>query len=132
MTDTLPKRPRGLRTFCAILLGIGIVNLGTALRTLQMSADYSALHVSFPPALQAIFGLGWGLGFIWASRAVWSLRNGSGRTVLLLVGAYGGYQVIWWRVFVRSDYALVRWPFAVLVVVLFVASVYWYISQLSI
>ncbi len=123
------KRPRGLRWLCMGLVSVGLVNGVAALRTAQLAPDYLALGVSFPPVLGVVWGLVWGAAFLWGAGRLWRLRNGSRRQVLVLVGAYGGLQALWWRVFARSDYAVQRWPFAVLLTALLVALVFWYLTR---
>jgi hypothetical protein len=123
------QRPRGLRWLCAALAGVGLVNLGTALRTMQFASAYAALAVAFPPVLQVVLSLEWGIGFLWGAWRLWRLRNGSDRWVLVLVGVYGLCQIVWWRSFARSDYALARWPFAALGTVLLAAWVWRYLRR---
>lgn len=123
------RRPRGLRWLCVGLAAAGVVNLITAVRAVQFAGDYAALGVDFPASAQAIFGLIWGSGLLWAAVLVWRHRNGSRRWVLLLVVVYALTQIGWWRLFVRTDYGMLRWPFAVLLTVLLVAWIIWYLNR---
>ena len=127
--ETPSFRPRGLRWLSIGLAAAGVVNLVTALRAAQLADDYAALGVSFLPPFQVILGLGWGIGLLWAAVQLWRRRNGSLRWVLLLIVGYALAQIVWWRVFVRSDYGLIRWPFAVLVTALLVAWIIWYLTR---
>lgn len=124
-----PHRPRGLRWLCAGLVAAGGVNLMTALRAVQLADDYAALGVDFPAPVQVVWGLVWGIGLLWAAAQLWQRRNGSPRRVLLLVVGYALAQIGWWRLFVRADYGLIRWPFAVLLTALLVAWIIWYLNR---
>jgi hypothetical protein len=128
-TPTAHKRPVAFHGLCLGLFGVGVVNLGVAVRGVQSGADYAALGISFIFPLQVLAGLAWGVGFLWAAWRLWRLRGGAVRQATLTVGAYGLFQVIWWRVFARSDYALGRWPFALLITALLVALVVWYLTR---
>ena len=123
------RRPRGLRWLCAGLVLAGGVNLITAVRAVLLAGDYAALGVDFPASVQAIFSLAGGIGLLWAADQLWRPRNGSPRRVLLLVVVYALAQIGWWRVFVRADDGLLRWPFAVLLTVLLVAWIIWYLNR---
>lgn len=114
---------------CAVLVAIGAAQVITGLRALWLAADYAALGASFPPALLALFSGLWGVGFVAAAWRLWRLRNDARRWVLVIVGAYGVTQAVWWRLFIRSEYGLMRWPFAVALTALAVAVVAWYLSR---
>lgn len=127
-TDTLinnrpARRTLGLTAICLILLGVGLANLLSAVRYLFDGATLAALGVRVPVGLAVLAGLGWGIALVGLALALWLGRNLSVRAVFLLVGAYGVFQVIWWRAFVVADYALIRWPFAVVIMVLFAGGV---------
>jgi hypothetical protein len=127
-TSILSKYPFGFRWLCLLLAGIGLVNLGLAVRMGQLTAAPPS-GLSFLPVWLAVFSLGWGFSFVWGAWRLWRLRNGSPRMVLVLVGAYGVFQVIWWRLFVQADYALARWPFASLVMFGFAGGLVWYLTR---
>ena len=122
-------RPRGLWIISVGLLITAAANVVTALRALQWGAAYAASGVTFPPLLPVITGLGWAVACGWSAWRLWRLRNGAARLVLLLLGIYALYQAIWWRVFIRADYARQRWPFAVLMMVLVWAALAWYLQR---
>jgi hypothetical protein len=124
-----PRRPRGLCWLCAGLVAAGGANLVTALRAVRFADDYAALGVDFPAPVQVVWGLAWGIGLLWAALQLWRHRNGSLRWVLLVVVGYALAQIGWWRLFVRADYGLIRWPFAVLLTVLLVAWIIWYLNR---
>ncbi len=128
-SQTQYKRPRGLRWLCAGLAIIGVLDLVAGLRVMRTATGYIALGVSFPPALAAILQVGWGATFLYVAYGLWRLRNRARREGFLLIGVYSAFEIIWWRVFARSDYALVRWPFAVLAVALLVILAYWYLNR---
>lgn len=126
---SLPERPGSLRWLCLGLAAAGAINLGAAVRTAQLTPDYTALGVTFPPVLGVIAGLGWGAGFLWSAWRLWRLRSGSPRQVLILVVGHSLYQLAWMRVFARSDYAVDRWPFEALTAVLLAALVAWILNR---
>lgn len=133
-TVTLPnnrhaKRSWGLRVVCLILLGVGAVNLVRAGRAVILAPEYAALNVQFPVWLIVFSGVVWGIVFGWLALRMWQRRNLTARGVFLLVGAYGLFQVIWWRVFAAADYALDRWPFATALVALFAGGLSWFSAR---
>ncbi len=123
------ERPRGLRLICVAFLAVGIVHLIAAVRVLQFGADYEALGVSFPPLAQVIFSLIWAVAFPWMAWQTWRRRNRTRRWVFLLVVGYGLAQSVWWRIFAQADYAVRRWPFAVLMTALAVMLVVWVLNR---
>jgi len=125
------KRPRGLRLVCAAFLAIGIVHLVTAVRGLQFGAAYEALGVSFSPLAQVIFSLIWAVAFPWMAWRMWRRRNRTWRWVFFLVVGYGLAQAAWWRIFTQADYAVQRWPFAVLMTALGILLVVWVLNRPS-
>jgi len=129
-TAPLSSHPRGVRRVCLLLVAIALANLFAAARTVRLAPAYAALGVSYPPLLGAAAGLGWGLGFLWAARRVWDVRNRSPRPVFFFLGAYSLYTLIWWRTFAVSDYARARWPFAALATVLLLALFVWVVHRL--
>ncbi len=123
---------KGLRLMCAAFVAIGIVHLIAAIRAIQFGADYAALGVSFPPAAQMIFSAIWAVAFPWMAWRAWRRRNGFRRRVFLLVVAYGLAQAAWWRIYAQSDYAVQRWPFAVLMTALGIILVAWVLNRPSV
>lgn len=128
-SSTGRKRPVVFRALCVALLGVGAINLGVALRTIQLAPRYMVLGVSFSPPLLVLVSVGWGAGFLWVAWRLWRLRAGAPRLAVALVSAYGLFQVGWWRLFARADYTLLRWPFAALLTALVVALVAWYLYR---
>lgn len=134
-TITLPntnpiRRSWGLRGICLTLALIGLVNLIQAVRALVFAPEYTALNVRFPVWLAAIAGVLWGVLFGWLAWRMWRQRNLTGWEVFILVGVYGLFQIIWWRVFATADYALSRWPFATVAMALFAGGLSWYSGRL--
>lgn len=123
------SRPAGLRWFCGGLLAVGLLNLGVALRTLQLASLYTALGVSFPPLPYAIISLGWGGAFLWVDWRLWRIRNAALTQALILIVAFGLYHILWDRLFARSDYAVQRWPFAALATAVVVAAAALYLMR---
>lgn len=117
------RRPASLIWLCGGLLVVGVIDLGRAIRAVQLAPEYAWLGVSFSATIQEIAGLVWGGALTWAAWRLWRLRAGAPRQVLILVGGRGLFEVIWQRVFARSDYAVDRWPFVVFTVALLVALV---------
>lgn len=124
--------PLGFRWLCAGFAVVGVVNLGTGLRSAQLGGEYAAIGVSFIPMIHVIASLGWGIGFLWAVWRLWRLRVGARRDILALTAGYFIFIWFWWALFARADYALQRWPFMLFGHSLLFAFLLWYFMRPSI
>jgi hypothetical protein len=120
-----PPCGRGLRAMCAILVVMGVAHLVGAGRAIVYGSGYATMGVRFPPLLAALAGIGWGLALIWLGRQLWLGRNRSARVVFLVLGLYALSHLVGWRVFSGSDYALARWPFAALLMAVWIGGLVW-------
>ncbi len=125
-----PGRRRTSRWLVALLTGISLVNLAAAVQSIRLAPELAALGVSYPVVAQAVLSLIWAAALGWAARGLWRCRNGAGRRVLLVLGAYLLYQAVWGWLFIRSDYALDRQPFLLLLACVTLGAASWTVYRL--
>jgi hypothetical protein len=125
----MPHRPFSLKLLLLETSLLAIRSWGRAWAAGRDAERYEELGTDPPLFLFLSFNLFWGLGFTILTIGLWRGQRWAGQSLLVILVIFGVSSLLWYDVFVQSEYDQQRITFLIVLVICGLLGNFWLISR---